>query len=541
VKGRNFIGIPAAKITSGSTIKSVLSVLSPLTTFICNLSYHFWHLISWQDNDFFGDGALGGKRRCKEWKRLKESEGAALYVGGIEANDISQGALGDCYFLAALAALAEEPKRVESLFLNTERELGNGLYGVRWFGNGEPIDTWVDTRFPYHDGKPMFSSSAVDEMWVLILEKAFAKRFGSYQAIASGLPGDALAEITGSPVTVCNPYRSWNSDVWCHLTATSSSASNEMDAANVSCASITGSPLFRLLTFGIFRYLYWLLVGLWDVLYGCGLTQCPMDFFYALFTYVMFAIRCALAAIDGVCGGLFSRTHALLNTWTVGLVPGHAYSVLDVKGGSCTQLVKLRNPWGKTEWGGWYSDRSLCWWVCGSLKEDLGIVDEDDGSFWMHLNDFCVYFDRVDTCHIDPNSMSKRIGGKITSLRACVIFHVEHEDTLVNVQINQPRNGPQPQRMLAWRLRVVKSEDFQVPDEDQGLSPGYASQGHAFDCQKATNNMALKPGKYAILINCHPGDKKKVKKHVHCTVVLNSATPENIRFDVPGLEPANAI
>ena len=167
--------------------------------------------MDFQDDSFFGDGALGGKRKCKDWHRLRESEGAALYVGGIEANDINQGALGDCYFLAALAALAEEPKRVEDLFLPSE---GKGCYGVRWYNFGEPIDVYVDSRFPYDHGKPMFSSSSQDEMWVLILEKAFAKKFGSYHAIESGLPGDALAEITGSPVTVCNPGRCWNGDVW---------------------------------------------------------------------------------------------------------------------------------------------------------------------------------------------------------------------------------------------------------------------------------------------------------------------------------------
>ena len=90
----------------------------------------------------------------------------------------------------------------------------------------------------------------------------------------------------------------------------------------------------------------------------------------------------------------------LLCTTFVGLVPGHAYSVLEVKGEGLTKLVKLRNPWGKTEWQGFYGDNSWCWSLRSGLAEDLGIVHEDDGSFWMHLNDFCCYFDRVDTCHM---------------------------------------------------------------------------------------------------------------------------------------------
>lgn len=462
-----------------------------------------------------------------------------MYVGGIEANDINQGGLGDCYFLAAIAALAEDPKRVENLFLNDKRQLGKGYYGVRWYNFGNPVDTWVDTRFPYKDNKPIFSSSADNELWVLVLEKAFAKKFGSYDAIEAGLPGDALAEITGAPVTVCDTRRSWNYEIWSHLTNVSGAVDKQEGASNVSCASISGSPIFRLLTFGLYRYLYWVLVALWNLLYMCGFTQCPMDFCYALSTWVFFAIHWVLGKIDMLCCGIFSTIHTIINVSVVGLVPGHAYSVLDVKGGACSQLVKLRNPWGKTEWKGWYSDTSLCWWVCGSLKRDLGIVDEDDGSFWMHLNDFCQFFDRVDTCHINPKVKSKRVSGKINKLQTCVLFTVENEQTLVNVQVNQPRNGAQPHRMLAWRLRVVKSSDVNVPDEEQGLSPGYASKTFNYDCQKATAEMNLKPGKYAILIDCHAGDKKKTP--VHSTIVLNSSSPENVKFDIPGVAPANAV
>lgn len=40
-----------------------------------------------------------------------------IITGKIEPTDIVQGYLGDCYFLAGLAALAERPDRIFNLFL----------------------------------------------------------------------------------------------------------------------------------------------------------------------------------------------------------------------------------------------------------------------------------------------------------------------------------------------------------------------------------------------------------------------------------------
>ena len=63
-------------------------------------------------------------RFCSEWTRASDFPNADDYApeifrDGISPNDIKQGMLGDCYFVAALASLAEWPHRVEKIFAST--------------------------------------------------------------------------------------------------------------------------------------------------------------------------------------------------------------------------------------------------------------------------------------------------------------------------------------------------------------------------------------------------------------------------------------
>ena len=73
-----------------------------------------------------------------------------------------------------------------------------GLYVFKFFKNFKWLYVIVDDRLPTKAGKPIFGScSQLNELWVPLIEKAYAKLHGCYEALISGFIDDALTELTG--------------------------------------------------------------------------------------------------------------------------------------------------------------------------------------------------------------------------------------------------------------------------------------------------------------------------------------------------------
>jgi hypothetical protein len=73
------------------------------------------------------------------------------------------------------------------------------------------------------------------------------------------------------------------------------------------------------------------------------------------------------------------------------LVTGHAYTILGVvQLSEGPKLVKLRNPWGKEQYTGPFSDKSTDW--TPAWKEEAGLVSADDGIFHIPVSDFKIAF-----------------------------------------------------------------------------------------------------------------------------------------------------
>jgi len=159
----------------------------------------------------------------KDQKPVGHLQGRAFVKGkgdlqDVDPNDVAQGQLGDCYLMAALAAVAKtDPGVIREMV----RDNGNGTYTVTFHlprlglsflgrevrkvvvtpdvpvqaeGSSQPRYAQVGDREVEGEGA---SRKEVAELWVLLVEKAWAQVKGSYGAIEGGHPGEAMAAITG--------------------------------------------------------------------------------------------------------------------------------------------------------------------------------------------------------------------------------------------------------------------------------------------------------------------------------------------------------
>lgn len=74
-----------------------------------------------------------------------------------------------------MASIAEDPTQIEALFYNKEINAA-GIYLVFFYINGYKQGVIVDDYFPVkQDGTLAFSGSKKPEIWVSLMEKAWAK------------------------------------------------------------------------------------------------------------------------------------------------------------------------------------------------------------------------------------------------------------------------------------------------------------------------------------------------------------------------------
>lgn len=287
-----------------------------------------------------------------EWLRPHEIcqkngyQAPQMFVKNMDRFDINQGEIGDCWFLAALANLAENQeafKRVVPKDQGFEGSRYAGIFRFRFYSFGEWIEVVIDDRLPTRNGKLIYlKSTEKHEFWSALLEKAYAKLYGSYRALEGGLTIEAAVDFTG------------------------------------------GIPEMVDLT---------------------SLKTSKEELFYKLLRADQnnAFLSCSLANSryqkEAESKGLQSR-HAYTITKVV--------DVRSTRERGSIPLIRMRNPHGNSrEWKGDWSDGDIFWkYVDANTKRELGLDFRDDGEFYMNFNrDFLKYFGEVEIVHLSPSDM----------------------------------------------------------------------------------------------------------------------------------------
>ncbi|PKK24767.1 calpain 14 [Columba livia] len=292
-----------------------------------------------------GTGALLKKLpRNLRWKRPHAlHRSPVFYAANRKQLDLCQGLVENCWFLAALQALTFHQDilaAVVPLNQSFERKYA-GIFHFRFWHFGEWVDVVVDDRLPVNEvGELVFVSSVYKNVfWGALLEKAYAKLYGSYEDLQIGQVSEALVDFTGG--------------------------------VNTTIKLAAAPP------------------DLWDILTRATYSRSLMG-----------------------CQTHLGTTKVLKN----GLVAGHAYTVTGIRKVTCQygpeNLVRLRNPWGKIEWKGDWSDSSYKWELLSPKEKILLRKNKEDGEFWMSLRDFKIHFVDLTICKLTPDLMSQEDGKK---------------------------------------------------------------------------------------------------------------------------------
>lgn len=301
-----------------------------------------------------------GLKKVKKWLRpndVKYNPEDEIYpitlITDPTPKDVIQGSLGSCWFISALASLAQRSELIYNILV-TEFYNPYGFHQVRLCIRGEWKIISIDDYLPCDsNGKLVFAYGQYRELWVSFVEKALAKAYGSYQSIAVGTCVEGLQTITGQPCEVLlleTAYKNLNDPSYTNL-----------DQKN---------PNY-----------------VWQKL-------------------VLYNSKGFL--MTTLCNS--SKT-AIISDFQNGLVNKHIYSILDARefdnNGKMIRLLKLRNPWGKKEWKGAWSNTWPDWPV--EIKNEISyIYDKNDGTFWISFEDILRDFNNISVCKIRTDMIEIR-------------------------------------------------------------------------------------------------------------------------------------
>ncbi|RWS11444.1 calpain-B-like isoform X4 [Dinothrombium tinctorium] len=292
-------------------------------------------------------------KRGTEFKWLRPSElieNPMFISDGASRFDVMQGELGDCWLLAAVANLTMNQKLFQRVVPPDQFLSGpeyTGVFHFRFWRYGKWIDVVIDDRLPTFNGRLVFMHSKdKKEFWSALLEKAYAKLHGSYEALKGGSTCEALEDFTGG---VTEYYELNSNECPPNLFQIMQKASERSSFMGCSIDALSSSQQEAELENGLIKG-------------------------HAYSITAVRTVELRTARVQGKCK-----------------IP----------------LLRIRNPWGnEAEWKGAWSDKSREWSVISEdEKRELQLTFEADGEFWMSFQDFKNNYTRLEICNLTPEPL----------------------------------------------------------------------------------------------------------------------------------------
>ena len=322
------------------------------------------------------------------------------HEGDVQPSDIKQGLLGDCYLMAACASIALLPPEylVHDLIIDCSDV---GLFGVKFYFAGRWMSVAIDDRFPciISGGvvRPCFAQPSSDgALWTCIIEKAFAKLMGSFEALIGGEAVDAQNYLCAGDVET-----------------------RELDGGislDDDCLSTADSPTTR--TSSTKRLMETELKKdaaerVWMEL--CTRVPLPRD---------RSASSIAFDRREGtVAAAFFScavATGRISAATTSGLNTQHQYSILGaIELASGERIIELHDPHGKCQWNGAYCATDTARWTSAAKREILGssrMSVPESGCAFMTWSDFKSLFKEIGICSAFPQVKGEGMERRISVL-----------------------------------------------------------------------------------------------------------------------------
>ncbi|KAK0728630.1 hypothetical protein B0T26DRAFT_673131 [Lasiosphaeria miniovina] len=340
----------------------------------------------------------GSKFSPKSVKRVGEIfDDPKFYIDGPTANDVRQGRDGDCWLMAALCTLSNKAGLIERICVAHNQDVG--VYGFVFHRDGEWFSEIIDDKL--YLTKPDYDEAMAEGINIERLLWEDRERPDSEEIYRKTYQSNSGALYFAQ----CeHPNETWLPLLEkAYAKAHGDYAAIEGGFTGEGIEDLTGGVTSGLFTTDILDKEYFWKEELMKVnqqfLFGCST-------------------------------GLWGRG------WgdRKGIMELHAYSVMRAVEMDGERLLLLKNPWGKGEWKGPWSDGSKEW--TSEWLQKLGHRFGDDGAFWISYKDLLRKYQAFDRTRLFGPEW------KITSIWTTlnVPWTVEYHDTKFSFTLK--RTGP---------------------------------------------------------------------------------------------------